>query len=76
MIGDALKRQNPSNIEERYQELLDRLYEIPQVVQTPDSIYPHIALVDLADEETWDRFFGVMDWAVARITSAAQRGLT
>ena len=75
-MGDALRRQNSFSIQERYQELIDRLYAIPQGVQTPDSIYPHLSLVDLADDETWNRFFGVMEWVVARVTSAATRGLT
>lgn len=74
--GESLKKQNPFSFDEQYAELIERLYAIPQVVRTPDSIYPHLSLRALDDSATWDEFFGVMDWVVKRVKSAVSRGLS
>ena len=41
-----------------------------------DTHNSHIAPIDLDDNDTGDRVFGVMEPVVERITSAACRGLT
>jgi hypothetical protein len=75
VAGEGLQRQTPFNIAATYQGLLDRLYAIPQVVKTPKSVFPHISLSALADDEVWDRFFDVMGSVVDRVKRAAARGL-
>jgi hypothetical protein len=76
VAGEGLQRQTPFNIAATYQGLLDRLYAIPQVVKTPKSVFPHISLTALADDEVWDRFFDVMGSVVDRVKRAAARGLS
>jgi hypothetical protein len=76
VAGEGLRRQNPFDIRANYQELLDKLYAIPQVVKTPKSVFPHIALADLADDDVWDRFFDVMGSVVDRVKRSAARGLS
>lgn len=75
LSGEELYRNPPFNVSTKRSELIDRLYAIPQVVQTEKNTYPHIPLVALADSTTWDRYFGVVEWAIEQIKRSAARGL-
>jgi hypothetical protein len=76
LTGEELDRHAPFKIGTKYDELLRRLYEIPEVVRTEKGFYPHVPLAALADGPKWDAFFGVMEWAIGEIKRAAARGLS
>jgi hypothetical protein len=48
----------------------------PQVVRTDQAIYPNIVLVQLADKDTWERFFSVIEWVLAKVRRSVERGLS
>ena len=73
--GDKLRRHAPFNMERNWDQVLERLYAIPQVKRTEGKTYPNILLRDLQDQGTWSAFFGVVDEVIDRVRRAADRGL-
>ena len=73
--GDKLRRHAPFNMERNWDQVLERLYAIPQVKRTEGKTYPNILLRDLQDQGTWSAFFGIVDEVIDRVRRAADRGL-
>jgi len=72
--GEGLRRHHPFRMEQRWQSVLDQLYAIPHVVETPKGFYPNILLRDLDDRAVWSAFFGVIEALMAEVRRSADRG--
>jgi hypothetical protein len=75
VTGEVLRRHHPFKIEKNWQDVLDRLYQIPNVVQTELGFYPNVLLRDLAKSGIWDRFFRVIDWIEAQVRRSVDLGI-
>ena len=73
--GEALRRHHPFRGEQRWQSVLDQLYEIPGVVQTEKGFYPNIRLRDLDDNAVWSPFFQVIESLMTEVRRSADRGI-
>jgi hypothetical protein len=72
--GELLRRHHPFRTAKRWQVVLERLYEIPGVVQTEQGNYPNILLHDLVASGTWSTFSAVIEDMMSEIRRSAERG--
>ena len=75
MGGKEIRQRHPFTLKNRWDEVVARLYEIPEVVETEGGYYPHIGLNALSDSETWTAFFTVVDDVVGALRRSAERGI-
>jgi hypothetical protein len=73
--GENLRRHHPFRADQRWQSVLDQLYEIPAVVRTEQGYFPHIRLRDLEPEATWSAFTSVVEAMLAEVRRSSERGI-
>jgi hypothetical protein len=73
--GEGLRRHHPFRMDKRWQSVLDQLYAIPGVVETPKGLYPNILLRDLDDNAVWSPFFQVIEAVMAEVKRSSERNM-